>query len=57
MTSMSTADRASQPAGGENLSTAEKAPEPMTTTAPDTELPVPRIDEDDFAPTIIRGRE
>lgn len=22
-----------------------------------TELPVPRVDDDDFAPTIVRGRE
>ncbi len=34
------------------------APGPVTEPAHDIpELPVPRVDEDDYAPTIIRGRE
>lgn len=54
---MRTAHRDAQSTATESI-TAQAGPGPtVETTSGTTALPVPREDEDDYAPTIIRGRE
>lgn len=54
---MSTAHRDAQPTAAESLTAQAGHGSLVDNTSDATTLPVPRVDEDDYAPTIIRGRE